>query len=238
MHGSQAHKLVPTVSGIVRVSEGKGEQKAAKIAGIAEDYDYLLLRCRSEGTEEKEANPLHPFLSDDVSIMNDHDEGSKCSYEANEKVQIAEDDANDDDGSFAPPFSWKKESRRGFAGRSYCGLFFAMDVAMGDGDEAADQMLSVMLSMATGWHLAELSVAKDMIRDGKRLANKSSCPLMYEWNDDLQYVQGTLNYRINNGSIGGNYPSTEGFNADCLVHWCHGAPGVALTLTKAAQIRE
>ncbi|KAG6476116.1 hypothetical protein ZIOFF_065352 [Zingiber officinale] len=192
-------------------------------------------------------------------------------------------------------------------------------------------MLSVMLSMATGWHLAELcleeysryvqlvlwfmakvavlgadiqevkfphdvpnellygradylwpcsflnknigkgtipsthmrSVVKDIIRDGKRLASKSSCPLMYEWNDErcwgathglvgimhalmgvnlnednLQYVKGALNYMINNWFISGNYPSTEGFNADCLVHWCHVAPGVALTLTKAAQIRE
>ncbi|KAG6479365.1 lanC-like protein GCL2 [Zingiber officinale] len=105
------------------------------------------------------------------------------------------------------------------------------------------------------------SIAKDMIMDGKRLASKSNCPLMYEWNgerywgaahglvgimhalmdvnlneDDLQYVKGTLNYMINNRFISGNYPSTEGFNADCLVHWCHGAPGVALTLTKAAQV--
>ncbi|KAG6483656.1 hypothetical protein ZIOFF_060308 [Zingiber officinale] len=258
-----ATKLVPPVSGIVRVFEGKGGQKVAKIAGIAEDDDYLLLRCWSDGTKEKEANPLHPILSDDYSIASDHDEGSKRSYEADEKVQIAEDDTNDDDGSFAPPFSWKKESGRGFAGWSYCGLFFAMDVAVGGGYGAADQMLSVMLNMATGWHLAELSIAKDMIRDGKRLANKSRCPLMYEWNserywgaahglagivhalmgvnlneDDLKYVKGTLNYMINNRFISGNYPSIEGFNADWLVHWCHGAPGVALTLTKAARIRE
>ncbi|XP_042426142.1 lanC-like protein GCR2 [Zingiber officinale] len=227
-----ATKLVPPVSGIVRVFEGKGGQKVAKIAGIAEDDDYLLLRC------------------------------------------------------WVPRF---RESGRGFAGWSYCGLFFAMDVAVGGGYGAADQMLSIkfphnapneLLYERAGYlwacsflnkHIGKgiipsthmRSIAKDMIRDGKRLANKSRCPLMYEWNserywgaahglagivhalmgvnlneDDLKYVKGTLNYMINNRFISGNYPSIEGFNADWLVHWCHGAPGVALTLTKAARIRE
>ncbi|KAL0283977.1 UNVERIFIED_CONTAM: LanC-like protein GCR2 [Sesamum angustifolium] len=34
----------------------------------------------------------------------------------------------------------------------------------------------------------------------------------------------------------GNYPSSEGSETDRLVHWCHGAPGVALTLAKAAKV--
>ncbi|KAK6154329.1 hypothetical protein DH2020_008577 [Rehmannia glutinosa] len=36
----------------------------------------------------------------------------------------------------------------------------------------------------------------------------------------------------------GNYPSSEGSETDRLVHWCHGAPGVALTLVKAAKVFE
>lgn len=54
--------------------------------------------------------------------------------------------------------------------------------------------------------------------------------------DDMEYVKGTLRYMIQNRFPSGNYPSTEGFDTDCLVHWCHGAPGVALTLVKAAQV--
>ncbi|KAG6529672.1 hypothetical protein ZIOFF_011885 [Zingiber officinale] len=269
-----ATKLVPPVSGIVRVFEGKGRQKVTKIADIVEDDDYLLLRCRSEGTEEKEENPLHPILSD-YSIASDHDEGSKRSYEADEKVQIIEDDTNDDDGSFAPSFSWKNKA---VPGRVPTLATIGALVHGGDGHDwgrhpGGDRECYCDQDIKSG-HVSTLcrssyddhglrSVAKDMIRDGKRLASKSRCPLMYGWNnerywgaahglagimhalmgvnlnkDDLKYVKGTLNYMINNRFISGNYPSIEGFNADCLVHWCHGAPGVALTLTKAAQIRE
>ncbi|KAG6518134.1 hypothetical protein ZIOFF_021536 [Zingiber officinale] len=304
-----ATKLVPPVSGIVRVFEGKGGQKVTKIADIVEDDDYLLLRCRSEGTEKKEENPLHPILTDDYLIASDHDEGSKHSYEADEKVQIVEDDVNDDDGSFAPSFSWKKLylftgsrflMRIGFldlgnleenlqhgywvtSGRAVPGRVPTLGtigalVHGGDGHDwgrhpGGDRECYCDQDIKSG-HASTLcrssyddhglrSVAKDMIRDGKRLASKSRCPLMYEWNserywgdghgltgimhalmgvnlheDDLKYVKGTLNYMINNRFISGNYPSIEGFNADCLVPWCHGAPSVALTLTKAAQIRE
>nr|XP_009400289.1 PREDICTED: lanC-like protein GCL2 [Musa acuminata subsp. malaccensis] len=105
------------------------------------------------------------------------------------------------------------------------------------------------------------SIGEDIILDGKRLAIKGSCPLMYEWYgekywgaahglagimhvlmdvnlkpEDLEYVKGTLHYMIQNHFPSGNYPSSEGFDTDRLVHWCHGAPGVALTLTKAAQV--
>ncbi|KAK6132712.1 hypothetical protein DH2020_033517 [Rehmannia glutinosa] len=44
-------------------------------------------------------------------------------------------------------------------------------------------------------------------------------------------------YMIKNG-FSGNYPSSEGSETDRLVHWCHGAPGVALTLVKAAKVFE
>lgn len=87
------------------------------------------------------------------------------------------------------------------------------------------------------------------------------CPLMYEWHgkkywgaahglagimnvlmdmdlkpDEVEYVKGTLRYMIKNRFPSGNYPSSEGSETDRLVHWCHGAPGIALTLVKAAKV--
>lgn len=54
--------------------------------------------------------------------------------------------------------------------------------------------------------------------------------------EEQDLVKGTLIYMINNRFPSGNYPSSEGSESDRLVHWCHGAPGVALTLTKAAKV--
>ncbi|KAI3835051.1 hypothetical protein MKX03_020345 [Papaver bracteatum] len=87
------------------------------------------------------------------------------------------------------------------------------------------------------------------------------CPLMYEWHgkkywgaahglagivhvlmdmelkpDEVEDVKGTLRYMIQNRFPSGNYPSSEKSESDRLVHWCHGSPGVALTLVKAAQV--
>jgi lantibiotic modifying enzyme len=53
--------------------------------------------------------------------------------------------------------------------------------------------------------------------------------------DEVEDVKGTLRYLIKNRFSSGNYPSSEGSESDRLVHWCHGAPGVALTLVKAAE---
>ncbi|CAL5069035.1 unnamed protein product [Urochloa decumbens] len=103
-------------------------------------------------------------------------------------------------------------------------------------------------------------VVREIIKDGRRLSSKR-CPLMYEWygekywgaahglagimhvlldmdltENDKEYVKGTLRYMIQNRFPSGNYPCTEGDNHDCLVDWCHGAPGVSLTLTKASQV--
>ncbi|KAG9440997.1 hypothetical protein H6P81_016851 [Aristolochia fimbriata] len=105
------------------------------------------------------------------------------------------------------------------------------------------------------------ATVKNMLKEGGQLAKGGNCPLMYEWHGkrywgaahglagimhvlmDLQmkpeeqdYVQGTLCYMIQNRFPSGNYPSSEGSREDRLVHWCHGAPGVALTLAKAAQV--
>ncbi|XP_010918434.1 lanC-like protein GCL2 [Elaeis guineensis] len=105
------------------------------------------------------------------------------------------------------------------------------------------------------------ALAKEIITDGKRLSNRGRCPLMYEWHgkkywgaahglagimhvlmdmdlkpDEKEDIKGTLQYMIRNRFPSGNYPSSEGSNNDRLVHWCHGAPGVSLTLTKASQV--
>lgn len=105
------------------------------------------------------------------------------------------------------------------------------------------------------------SVAKDIINEGRNLASKGSSPLMYEWHgkkywgaahglagimhvlmhtelkpDGQDDVKNTLQYMIKNRFPSGNYPSSEGNDSDRLVHWCHGAPGVALTLAKAYEV--
>lgn len=55
--------------------------------------------------------------------------------------------------------------------------------------------------------------------------------------DELEDVKGTLRYMIKNRYASGNYPASEDDKKrDVLVHWCHGAPGIALTLTKAAEV--
>lgn len=54
--------------------------------------------------------------------------------------------------------------------------------------------------------------------------------------DEQEDVKATLRYMIKNRFPSGNYPAAEGDEQDNLVHWCHGAPGVALTLTKAAKV--
>ncbi|RLN41018.1 hypothetical protein C2845_PM01G38280 [Panicum miliaceum] len=105
------------------------------------------------------------------------------------------------------------------------------------------------------------SVAKDIIEEGRKLSSKGSSPLMYGWHgkkywgaahglagimhvlmhtelklDEQDDVKNTLRYMITNRFPSGNYPSSEGNESDRLVHWCHGAPGVALTLAKAYEV--
>lgn len=54
--------------------------------------------------------------------------------------------------------------------------------------------------------------------------------------DEVEDVKNTLRYMIKNRFPSGNFRSSEGNDSDKLVHWCHGAPGVALTLIKAAEV--
>ncbi|KAE9590632.1 hypothetical protein Lal_00023319 [Lupinus albus] len=104
------------------------------------------------------------------------------------------------------------------------------------------------------------SVVEEVVAAGRKLAHKG-CPLKYEWHgkkywgaahglagimhvlmdmelkpDEVEDVKGTLRYMIKNRFPSGNYPSSEGNESDRLVHWCHGAPGVTLTLVKAAEV--
>nr|AGV54199.1 lanC-like protein [Phaseolus vulgaris] len=91
---------------------------------------------------------------------------------------------------------------------------------------------------------------------------RGRCPVMFEWYgekywgaahglagimhvlmemelkpDELEDVKGTLKYMISNRFRSGNYPASEDDRkSDVLVHWCHGAPGIALTLVKAGKV--
>ncbi|CAA7013773.1 unnamed protein product [Microthlaspi erraticum] len=105
------------------------------------------------------------------------------------------------------------------------------------------------------------SVVDEIFKSGRQMGERGKCPLMYEWHgkkywgaahglagimnvllhmeleqDEIQDVKGTLRYMILNRFPSGNYLSSEGNETDRLVHWCHGASGVALTLVKAAQV--
>ncbi|KAH1221004.1 hypothetical protein AAZX31_12G104400 [Glycine max] len=107
-------------------------------------------------------------------------------------------------------------------------------------------------------------VVDEVIKNGRALGRKGRCPLMFEWYgekywgaahglagimhvlmdmelkpDELEDVRGTLKYMISNRFRSGNYPvSEDDRKSDALVHWCHGAPGMALTLVKAAKVFE
>ncbi|XP_009357824.2 lanC-like protein GCL2 [Pyrus x bretschneideri] len=106
------------------------------------------------------------------------------------------------------------------------------------------------------------AVVDEIIKNGRALGKGGRCPLMFEWYgekywgaahglagimhvlmdmelkpDEVEDVKGTLKYMINNRFPSGNYPaSEEDRHRDVLVHWCHGAPGIALTLAKAAKV--
>ncbi|XWS63399.1 hypothetical protein CRYUN_Cryun06bG0093500 [Craigia yunnanensis] len=106
-------------------------------------------------------------------------------------------------------------------------------------------------------------VVDEIIKNGRALGKKGGgSPLMFEWYgekywgaahglagiihvlmdmelkpDEIQDVRGTLRYMIRNRFPSENYPASEqDRKRDVLVHWCHGAPGMALTLVKAAEV--
>lgn len=50
-------------------------------------------------------------------------------------------------------------------------------------------------------------------------------------------IQDTLRYMMRNRYFRGNYRvSVEDGRGDRLVHWCHGAPGIIITLCKATEV--
>ncbi|KFK40450.1 hypothetical protein AALP_AA3G374700 [Arabis alpina] len=105
-------------------------------------------------------------------------------------------------------------------------------------------------------------VTQEIIKEGRSMAKNGSSPLMFEWYgkkywgaahglagimhvlmdvqlkpDEAEDVKGTLKYMIKNRFPSGNYPANEeDRRRDTLVHWCHGAPGIALTLVKASEV--
>ncbi|OAY34074.1 hypothetical protein MANES_13G147800v8 [Manihot esculenta] len=111
-------------------------------------------------------------------------------------------------------------------------------------------------------HTTIRSVVGEIIKNGRSLAKRGGPPLMYEWygerywgaahglagimhvlmdvelkQDEVEDVKASLMYMIKNRFPSGNYPaSEEDRKRDVLVHWCHGAPGIALTLVKAAKV--
>eukprot|EP00250_Pteridium_aquilinum_P006679 c16545_g1_i2 orf=655-1701(-) len=110
------------------------------------------------------------------------------------------------------------------------------------------------------WSLLE-AIVQAILASGRAGARNARCPLMYEWygtkywgaahglagimhllmhfplsKDDADHVKGTLHYMVANRYASGNYPCAEGDKEDTLVHWCHGAPGIVMTLCKAAQV--
>ncbi|KAL5230426.1 hypothetical protein ABZP36_029202, partial [Zizania latifolia] len=56
--------------------------------------------------------------------------------------------------------------------------------------------------------------------------------------DEMDGVKNTLRYMIRNWYRCGNYPSSEDSDCDRLVHWCHGAPDVALALAISYEAAE
>lgn len=101
-----------------------------------------------------------------------------------------------------------------------------------------------------------------VLAGGRTGASHTPCPLMYQWHgtrywgaahglagimhvllhfplnkEDADDVKGTLLYMIGKRfPESGNFPSSEGNTRDKLVQWCHGAPGIAMSLCKAAQV--
>ncbi|GAB4824965.1 LanC-like protein gcl2 [Ancistrocladus abbreviatus] len=106
------------------------------------------------------------------------------------------------------------------------------------------------------------SIVHEIIENGRRMPHKGRWPVMFEWYGERYWgaahglagimyvlmqtdlrpdvredVKNTLLCMIENRFPSGNYPtSEEDSRSDELVHWCHGAPGVALMLVKAYEV--
>lgn len=107
-----------------------------------------------------------------------------------------------------------------------------------------------------------MPVVEAILAGGRAGASDNAlCPLMYRWHgtryfgaphglagimhvllhfplleDDAEDVKKTLRYMMSKRFPSGNYPSSDGNPRDNLVHWSHGATGMAISLCKASQV--
>ncbi|KAI8551773.1 hypothetical protein RHMOL_Rhmol06G0212600 [Rhododendron molle] len=105
------------------------------------------------------------------------------------------------------------------------------------------------------------ALVKAILIRGRRLGVIARCPLMFEYGserywgaahglagimhvlmhvklnpEEAEEVKRTLKYVIKKQLPSGNFPSAAADNEGYLVHWCHSAPGIALTFLKAAEV--
>ncbi|CAI9089438.1 OLC1v1024010C1 [Oldenlandia corymbosa var. corymbosa] len=124
---------------------------------------------------------------------------------------------------------------------------------------SVEYFLSCLVSLFTKATNGQAPVVDKIFSNGRKLGRKGRSPLIFKWKnktywgaahgsagimyvlmhfnlqkDQRKEVKETLLYLIENQFPSGNYPSCED-DSDALVHWCHGAPGIAVTLAKAAE---
>jgi lantibiotic modifying enzyme len=160
-------------------------------------------------------------------------------------IQVAKEEAlpiGPEEGGFGMSY----ELLYGRAGFLWAALF--VNKHLGDDTVPKDILMPIIDAVLAGGR-AGASDIKD-------------CPLMYRWHgtrylgaanglagilhvllhfplpsEDSEDVKGTLRYLISKRfPHSGNYPSSEGNPRDKLVQWSHGATGMAITLSKAAQV--
>jgi hypothetical protein len=160
-------------------------------------------------------------------------------------IQVAKEEAlpiGPEEGGFGMSY----ELLYGRAGFLWAALF--VNKHLGDDTVPKDILMPIIDAVLAGGR-AGASDIKD-------------CPLMYRWHgtrylgaanglagilhvllhfplpsEDAEDVKGTLRYLISKRfPHSGNYPSSEGNPRDKLVQWSHGATGMAITLSKAAQV--
>lgn len=150
--------------------------------------------------------------------------------------------AGPEEGGFGVPY----ELLHGRAGFLYAALF--INKHLGPGVVPADLLSPVVKAMLAGGRAGA--------------SDNPDCPLMYRWHgtrywgaahglagilnvalhfplagDDAEDVRETLHYMVaRRFAHSGNYPSSEGNPRDRLVQWSHGAGGMVITLSKAAQV--
>ena len=130
---------------------------------------------------------------------------------------------------------------------------------MGDKQQFRDEKKQTINFLFS--HFLQRPILDVIIASGREKGSES-CTLLYYWHgkaywgaahglsgiihcllhftlqeEDEKAVKSVLKYMIKNRFVESkNYPSRLENKEDKLVQWCHGAPGVALTLCKAAEV--